>query len=149
MESVFSVLSVLTARRPIGSATSWSTSSRVRLGAVSAEHGAGLCPRPEGLLRVRRQGARRSDAEGRARLHHRPQRSRNGVTTWCGSVTAAPGLSAATVKRRLAAVSSLFSYLVIRGDAGVSANPVPRGMSHVHPHQLRHTLATQRRSTGA
>lgn len=38
------------------------------------------------------------------------------------------GLSVATVKRRLAAVSSLFSYLVIRGDAGVAANPVPRGM---------------------
>ena len=38
------------------------------------------------------------------------------------------GLSAATVKRRLAAVSSLFGYLVLRGDAGVTANPVPRGI---------------------
>jgi integrase len=37
-------------------------------------------------------------------------------------------LSAATIKRRLAAVSSLFGYLVVRGDAGVDANPVPRGL---------------------
>ena len=39
----------------------------------------------------------------------------------------AGGLSSATIKRRLAAVSSLYDYLVIRGDAGVTANPVPRG----------------------
>lgn len=38
------------------------------------------------------------------------------------------GLSSATIKRRLAAVSSLYGYLVIRGDAGVTANPVPRGL---------------------
>lgn len=38
------------------------------------------------------------------------------------------GLAISTVKRRLAAVSSLFSYLVVRGDAGVSVNPVPRGI---------------------
>jgi integrase len=37
-------------------------------------------------------------------------------------------LSAATIKRRLAAVSSLFGYLVVRGGAGVTANPVPRGL---------------------
>ncbi len=36
------------------------------------------------------------------------------------------GLSAATVKRRLAAVSSLYGYLLARGD--VSSNPVPRGL---------------------
>ena len=40
----------------------------------------------------------------------------------------AGGLSSATIKRRLAAVSCLYGYLVIRGDAGVSANPVPRGL---------------------
>jgi len=39
------------------------------------------------------------------------------------------GLSAATIKRRLAAVSSLYGYLVTRGDTGVTVNPVPRGMS--------------------
>ncbi len=38
------------------------------------------------------------------------------------------GLSTSTIKRRLAAVSSLYGYLVIRGDAGVVANPVPQGL---------------------
>jgi site-specific recombinase XerD len=38
------------------------------------------------------------------------------------------GLSAATVRRRLAAVSAFYGYLVARGDAGVDANPVPRGL---------------------
>jgi integrase/recombinase XerD len=36
------------------------------------------------------------------------------------------GLSASTIKRRLAAVSSFYGYLVTRGD--VTANPVPRGL---------------------
>jgi integrase/recombinase XerD len=40
----------------------------------------------------------------------------------------AGGLSASTIKRRLSAVSALFAYLVVRGDAGVSVNPVPRGL---------------------
>jgi integrase/recombinase XerD len=38
------------------------------------------------------------------------------------------GLSVSTVKRRLAAVSSLFGYLVVREGAGVDVNPVPRGL---------------------
>jgi integrase/recombinase XerD len=38
------------------------------------------------------------------------------------------GLSVSTIKRRLAAVSSLYGYLVIRGDAGVMTNPVPKGL---------------------
>ena len=38
------------------------------------------------------------------------------------------GLAAATVKRRLAAVSAFYGYLLTRGDAGVTANPVPRGL---------------------
>jgi site-specific recombinase XerD len=37
------------------------------------------------------------------------------------------GLSARTIKRRLASVSGLFNYLVLRGE--MTANPVPRGMS--------------------
>jgi len=37
------------------------------------------------------------------------------------------GLSAATIKRRLASVSGLFNYLVVIGE--VAANPVPRGLS--------------------
>jgi integrase/recombinase XerD len=39
------------------------------------------------------------------------------------------GLAARTIKRRLASVSGLFAYLVARGDAGVAANPVPRGLA--------------------
>jgi hypothetical protein len=39
------------------------------------------------------------------------------------------GLSARTIKRRLATVSGLFAYLIARGDAGVTANPVPRGLA--------------------
>ncbi len=38
------------------------------------------------------------------------------------------GLSASTIKRRLAAVSSLYGYLVTREDTGVTRNPVPRGL---------------------
>jgi integrase/recombinase XerD len=38
------------------------------------------------------------------------------------------GLSTSTIKRRLAAVSSLYGYLVVRGDTGVVTNPVPRGL---------------------
>ncbi|MFN2505868.1 MAG: tyrosine-type recombinase/integrase [Acidimicrobiales bacterium] len=40
---------------------------------------------------------------------------------------AAGGLSETTIKRRLAAVSSLYGYLVTRGG-GVEVNPVPRGL---------------------
>ncbi len=39
------------------------------------------------------------------------------------------GLSAATIKRRLAAVSSFYGYLITRDDVEVSANPVPRGLA--------------------
>jgi site-specific recombinase XerD len=38
------------------------------------------------------------------------------------------GLSARTVARRLSSISGLFSYLVVRGDAGVTSSPVPRGL---------------------
>jgi len=37
-------------------------------------------------------------------------------------------LSAATVRRRLAAVSAFCGYLIARGDVGVETNPVPRGL---------------------
>jgi integrase/recombinase XerD len=39
------------------------------------------------------------------------------------------GLSARTIKRRLASLSGLFGYLVARADAGVNATPVPRGLA--------------------
>ena len=38
------------------------------------------------------------------------------------------GLSAATVRRRLAAVSAFYGYLIAHGDVGVASNPVPRGL---------------------
>ena len=38
------------------------------------------------------------------------------------------GLSSSTIRRRLAAVSAFYGYLVVRGDTGVDANPVPRGL---------------------
>lgn len=42
------------------------------------------------------------------------------------------GLSARTVKRRLTSVSGLFSYLIARGDAGITDSPVPRGLATRH-----------------
>lgn len=37
------------------------------------------------------------------------------------------GLSARTIQRRLSSLSSMFSYLIVRGDG--DQNPVPRGLS--------------------
>lgn len=56
------------------------------------------------------------------------QRPRPGAENLVRISDGGAGLSASTIKRRLAAVSSLFGYLVVRGDAGVTVNPVPRGM---------------------
>ncbi len=39
------------------------------------------------------------------------------------------GLSARTIARRLSSISGLYAFLVTRGDTGVRANPVPRGLS--------------------
>ncbi len=39
------------------------------------------------------------------------------------------GLSARTIKRRLATLAGLYEYLIIRGDTGVTRNPVPRGLA--------------------
>ena len=43
------------------------------------------------------------------------------------------GLSARTIKRRLASVSGLYAYLVVRADLGVKQNPVPRGTTTRRP----------------
>lgn len=45
------------------------------------------------------------------------------------------GLSARTIKRRLATVAGLYEYLIIRGDTTVSRNPVPRGLAMRRPGQ--------------
>ena len=46
-----------------------------------------------------------------------------------------PGLSARTIKRRLATIAGLYEYLIIRGDTGVTRNPVPRGVAVRRPGQ--------------
>jgi integrase/recombinase XerD len=56
------------------------------------------------------------------------QRARAGVENVARISDGGSGLSAATVRRRLAAVSAFYGYLVARGDAGVESNPVPRGL---------------------
>jgi integrase/recombinase XerD len=43
------------------------------------------------------------------------------------------GLSARTIKRRLASVSGLFAYLLARDDVDVRRNPVPRGLATRSP----------------
>jgi integrase len=43
------------------------------------------------------------------------------------------GVSARTIKRRLASISGLFAYLVVRGDLSVTHNPVPRGTATRRP----------------
>lgn len=55
-------------------------------------------------------------------------RPRDGVGNVVRISDGRSGLSASTIKRRLAAVSSLYGYLVARGDVGVASNPVPRGL---------------------
>jgi integrase/recombinase XerD len=45
------------------------------------------------------------------------------------------GLSARTIKRRLATIAGLYEYLIIRDDAGVARNPVPRGLAVRRPGQ--------------
>jgi integrase/recombinase XerD len=54
---------------------------------------------------------------------------RDGDGTVVRLVDGEAGLSARTIKRRLASVSGLFAYLVARNDVAVTANPVPRGLS--------------------
>jgi integrase/recombinase XerD len=46
-----------------------------------------------------------------------------------------PGLAARTIKRRLATIAGLYEYLIIRGDTGVTRNPVPRGLAMRRPGQ--------------
>jgi len=43
------------------------------------------------------------------------------------------GMSARTIKRRLATISGLYEYLIIRPDNAVTRNPVPRGLTVRRP----------------
>ena len=56
------------------------------------------------------------------------RRSRTGAENVVRISDGLSGLSAATIKRRLAAVSCLYGYLITRDDTTISANPVPRGI---------------------
>ena len=56
------------------------------------------------------------------------QRARVGAENVTRISDGGSGLSAATVRRRLAAVSAFYGYLIVRGDVGVETNPVPRGL---------------------
>src|SRR5215203_5318479 len=47
------------------------------------------------------------------------------------------GLSARTIKRRLASIAGLYEYLIIRGDTAVSQSPVPRGLALRRPRAAR------------
>ena len=51
------------------------------------------------------------------------------------------GLSARTIKRRLATIAGFYEYLIVRGDTSVARNPVPRGLAMRRPGQ-RPTIAT-------
>lgn len=57
------------------------------------------------------------------------RRSRTGAENVVRISDGLSGLSAATIKRRLAAVSCLYGYLLTRDDSGINANPVPHGIA--------------------
>jgi integrase/recombinase XerD len=63
--------------------------------------------------------------------HQRTPRHENVVRLDDGEA----GLSARTIARRLSSIAGLFEYLVVRGDAGVERNPVPRGLAGRRPGQ--------------
>jgi integrase/recombinase XerD len=56
------------------------------------------------------------------------QRARMGAENVTRISDGGSGLSAATVRRRLSAVSAFYGYLIARGDTGVETNPVSRGL---------------------
>jgi len=56
------------------------------------------------------------------------RRPRNGTEKVVRISDGEAGLSSSTIRRRLAAVSAFYGYLLTRGDVGVETNPVPRGL---------------------
>ncbi len=59
---------------------------------------------------------------------HAQRRPRAGAGNVVRLSDGGSGLSSATIRRRLAAVSAFYGYLITRGDVGVETNPVPRGL---------------------
>ena len=93
-----------------------------------AELGAGRRVRSEGVLLL---GAQKEPSRSRAAtcstsspLQRAPRTQAKVVRISDGG----SGLSARTVARRLSSISGLFAYLIVRGDAGVTTSPVPRGL---------------------
>jgi site-specific recombinase XerD len=89
---------------------------------VPAEHGAGGCLRPKGVLRTAGKPPRQvvtADVLAFMTAQRAGGRSRLQVAG-----EDAGGVSVRTLRRRLSSVSELYSFLQARGD--VAANPVPR-----------------------
>ena len=90
-------------------------------------------------------GVRPKDVMAFVTAQRRPKAGSENVVRIDGSA----GLSAATIKRRLAAVSSFYGYLITRDDVDVTANPVPRGIAGRDHRMLprfdhRNSLAVER-----
>ena len=79
------------------------------------EHGAGHCVRPEGVLLGRRQGRRWRSTESDVFVFIAAQRQPRRGATVVRIEDGEAGLSARTIKRRLATVAGLFEYLIVRG----------------------------------
>ena len=69
------------------------------------------------------QGPARGEAQGRHGLRHRAAPSQARGRERGAHPDGSAGLSAATIKRRLAAVSSFYGYLITRDDVAVSGQP--------------------------
>jgi integrase len=74
----------------------------------------------------RRQGSGGGHVAGRVVVRQRPAAAASGRGERRAYLRCGAGLSAVPIKRRLAAVSSLYGFLVARGE--VAANPVPQGL---------------------
>ena len=79
-----------------------------------------------------------ADVLGFIRSQRQPRRGVSVVRIEDGEA----GLSARTIKRRLASVSGLFEYLIIRGV--VAKNPVPHGLSTRRPNRRVPLIRTPR-----
>ena len=90
------------------------------------EYDAGHGVRSEGVFHAGRQGAGGGHRRRRVVVHRGPTPTRRGAEV-VRIEDGEAGLSARTVKRRLASVTGPFEYLIVRGV--VARNPVPHGLS--------------------
>jgi hypothetical protein len=68
------------------------------------------------------------------------QRARVGAENVARISDGGSGLSAATVRRRLAAGTAFYGYLIARRDVGVETSPVPRGLPATAAAMARRTV---------